>query len=179
MDGQGGPSPSNNNSTTLTKMTVCACRILCCTFVFGIPSLCDCPCLPGTFWMSLEDFATRFTDVYLCDIIPNRYSHVKTRGEWIKGKSAGGCMNYRESWPNNPKFKVTVSTATEVSLMILQEAARLLKGEACNEYKNSIGCAANDSCVFATRQLSNASQRCDLYIGTRCTKARMVSRKRS
>ena len=74
----------------------------------------------GTFWMSSKDFAAHFTDVYLCDIIPNRWNRIKIRGEW-KGETAGGCMNNRDTWGNNPQFKLSVSMPTEVVIMIMQD----------------------------------------------------------
>ena len=29
-------------------------------------------------------------------------------GSWIEGVSAGGCSNYRETFPTNPQFKITL-----------------------------------------------------------------------
>ena len=92
----------------------------------------------GTFWMRDSDFAERFTDMYVCDIIPQRWSKLKMRGEW-KGESAGGCMNNRKTWPNNPHFKMTVDTTTNLFVMLMQQDARMGHGENWNAYPNTIG----------------------------------------
>ena len=92
----------------------------------------------GTFWMSLEDFEKCFTNIYLCDIIPNWWHKLKFRGEW-KGVTAGGCMNFKDTWHDNPYFRVTVSMVTEVIIMLTQEDARMTKGKLANTYENSIG----------------------------------------
>ncbi|KPJ12934.1 Calpain-7 [Papilio machaon] len=48
------------------------------------------------------------------------YPYTRTiRGEW-SGRTAGGCENHRATYPNNPKFIVTVPEARSPCNMVLE-----------------------------------------------------------
>ncbi|CAH2048365.1 unnamed protein product, partial [Iphiclides podalirius] len=48
------------------------------------------------------------------------YPYVKTvRGEW-SGRSAGGCENHRATYPNNPKFTITVPESRPPCQMVVE-----------------------------------------------------------
>jgi len=66
-------------------------------------------------------------------------------GEW-KGVSAGGCMNYRSTWMNNPQFSLVCSKAGPVEILLTQIAVPGKSMEAIAIY------------VFASASQSRISQ---------------------
>ncbi|CAD5124115.1 DgyrCDS12417 [Dimorphilus gyrociliatus] len=71
----------------------------------------------GEFWMSLPDFISYFTEVTICTLGPDfnadgsadlnrKYDYIS--GKWIKGKSAGGCINNMDTFCINPQFCLTI-----------------------------------------------------------------------
>ncbi|KAM4540300.1 calpain-3-like [Fundulus diaphanus] len=70
----------------------------------------------GEFWMSLEDFCRFYIDLDMCGLNPNFLDedssfHWRTsmvEGRWVAGTTAGGCMNYKDSFWTNPQFRVKV-----------------------------------------------------------------------
>ncbi|RXG68185.1 Calpain-9 [Armadillidium vulgare] len=80
----------------------------------------------GEFWMPFSDFISNFTAMDICDITPDvftsqldcdsddeecivkeqRHRQWKMRimeGEWIQGKTAGGCRNFLDTFHMNPQ----------------------------------------------------------------------------
>ncbi|XP_061898294.1 calpain-1 catalytic subunit [Entelurus aequoreus] len=70
----------------------------------------------GEFWMSLKDFCRFFDDLDICCLCPDFLDeesscHWKTsfyEGRWLAGKTAGGCMNFPDSFWTNPQYRVTI-----------------------------------------------------------------------
>lgn len=61
----------------------------------------------GEFWMHIDDFQKHFTRLEICHMSPDpidarikpygRPWHKEIiRGSWVRGVSAGGCLNYRK-----------------------------------------------------------------------------------
>ncbi|KAM9777649.1 calpain-8-like [Neosynchiropus ocellatus] len=75
----------------------------------------------GEFWMTLEDFCKSFIDLDICGLCPDFLdadsdSHWKTSsydGRWVAGTTAGGCVNYRDTFWTNPQFRITVKGSEE------------------------------------------------------------------
>ncbi|KAL7636763.1 UNVERIFIED_CONTAM: hypothetical protein RMT77_012517 [Armadillidium vulgare] len=80
----------------------------------------------GEFWMPFSDFISNFTAMDICDVTPDvftsqldcdsddeecivkeqRHRQWKMRimeGEWIQGKTAGGCRNFLDTFHMNPQ----------------------------------------------------------------------------
>ncbi|KAB7497288.1 Calpain-B, partial [Armadillidium nasatum] len=80
----------------------------------------------GEFWMPFKDFISNFTAMDICDVTPDvftsqldcdsddeecivkeqRHRQWKMRvmeGEWIQGKTAGGCRNFLDTFHLNPQ----------------------------------------------------------------------------
>ncbi|XP_047249010.1 calpain-8-like isoform X3 [Girardinichthys multiradiatus] len=69
----------------------------------------------GEFWMTLVDFCKFYTDLDICGLNPNFLDedscHWRTsmvEGRWVAGTTAGGCMNYKDTFWTNPQFRVKV-----------------------------------------------------------------------
>ncbi|XP_032402533.1 calpain-8-like [Xiphophorus hellerii] len=68
----------------------------------------------GEFWMTLEDFSKFFTDLNICGLNPNfldedsssQWTTSVAEGRWVAGTTAGGCMNYKDSFWTNPQYRV-------------------------------------------------------------------------
>uniref|UniRef100_I3JNG1 Calpain catalytic domain-containing protein n=1 Tax=Oreochromis niloticus TaxID=8128 RepID=I3JNG1_ORENI len=70
----------------------------------------------GEFWITFEDFCKFYTDIDICGLSPDFLnesdsSQWKTSvydGRWVAGTTAGGCLNYRDSFWTNPqcRFKI-------------------------------------------------------------------------
>ncbi|XP_063355731.1 calpain-9-like [Pelmatolapia mariae] len=70
----------------------------------------------GEFWMTFEDFCKFYTDIDICGLSPdffnesdsNQWKTSVYEGRWVAGTTAGGCLNYRDSFWTNPqcRFKI-------------------------------------------------------------------------
>ena len=72
----------------------------------------------GEFYMSQKDFMTYFDGVELTHLMPNslddceidngkiEWSEIHFNGTWIRGKNAGGCRNYIDTFAENPQYLV-------------------------------------------------------------------------
>ena len=92
----------------------------------------------GTFWMNSSDFMRYFSTLYLCDVIPENWSSVRTKSEW-SGDSAGGCMNNKATWSKNPALKMSVTTKTSAIITLTQPDARFAGEKEWDQYQRSIG----------------------------------------
>ena len=99
----------------------------------------------GEFWMSYEDFLKNFDNIQFCNLTPDAFSEemkkdkdkdnstwkmVAYHGEWVNGKSAGGCGqgNPQNYWMN-PQFLVTLTSLNAnnnctIILSLLQKYTR-------------------------------------------------------
>ena len=90
----------------------------------------------GEFYMSQKDFMEHFDVIELTHLKPNsldnrevksgkvEWDEVQFNGTWIRGKNAGGCRNYIDTFAENPQYLVVVEDAdkdgvctTVISLM--------------------------------------------------------------
>ena len=60
--------------------------------------------------MYLKFQFTHFLDLILFSnrILELVWKEQTFHGSWIEGVSAGGCPNYKETFPTNPQFKITL-----------------------------------------------------------------------
>lgn len=47
----------------------------------------------------------------------NLFLYFKLTGKW-EGRTAGGCANNKETWPNNPRFKLVIDTLSQLQVLI-------------------------------------------------------------
>ncbi|KAJ3590948.1 hypothetical protein NHX12_008896 [Muraenolepis orangiensis] len=90
----------------------------------------------GEFWMTFDDFLPYFTDLILCRLINTSYlSFHKTwdeavvRGSWSRNDNplsnrAGGCLNNKLSYLQNPQYVLDVWKAEDELLVCLQQRDR-------------------------------------------------------
>ncbi|XP_059209735.1 calpain-1 catalytic subunit-like [Centropristis striata] len=70
----------------------------------------------GEFWMTLGDFCNFYSDLDICCLCPDFLDgstscHWKTsfyEGRWVAGTTAGGCMNFHDSFWTNPQYRVKI-----------------------------------------------------------------------
>ncbi|KAM7412556.1 hypothetical protein PAMA_020099 [Pampus argenteus] len=101
----------------------------------------------GEFWMTFDDFIANFTDLILCRLINTSYlSFHKTweeavmRGSWRHNSDpllnrAGGCVNNKQSFLQNPQYVFDVKKPEDEVLICLQQKdrrARLREGQGEN-----------------------------------------------
>ena len=51
------------------------------------------------------------------DMSCNLFLYFKLTGKW-EGRTAGGCANNKETWPNNPRFKLVIDTLSQLQVII-------------------------------------------------------------
>ncbi|KAM9359202.1 calpain-5-like [Symphorus nematophorus] len=90
----------------------------------------------GEFWMTFDDFIANFTDLILCRLINTSYlSFHKTweeavmRGSWRRHDDpllnrAGGCINNKHSFLQNPQYVFDVKKPEDEALICLQQKDR-------------------------------------------------------
>lgn len=94
----------------------------------------------GTFFMVIDDFVRLFDKIYLCKTVPPGWVTAVAKGEWVLGRSAGGCSN-NPTWLWNPQYQITVKQRTQAFVVLSQGDARKYGGGGGNSggYENSIG----------------------------------------
>ncbi|XP_065091821.1 calpain-B-like [Ochlerotatus camptorhynchus] len=70
----------------------------------------------GEFWMDFKDFLRYFDRVEICNLSPDPQDEFEANqrgwqvstidGEWVKGSTSGGCIDYLESFWTNPQYVV-------------------------------------------------------------------------
>ncbi|XP_041826934.1 calpain-1 catalytic subunit-like [Melanotaenia boesemani] len=73
-------------------------------------------CEDGEFWMTMEDFCKFYSDLDICCMCPDfldgsssyQWKTSFYEGRWVAGTTAGGCMNYPESFWTNPQFRIKI-----------------------------------------------------------------------
>ncbi|XP_061430956.1 LOW QUALITY PROTEIN: calpain-5-like [Lethenteron reissneri] len=90
----------------------------------------------GEFWMTFDDWCKHFTDLVVCRIINTSYfsfhktwEEVMLRGQWRHHDDphtnrAGGCINDRTLFLQNPQFVFDVKKETDAILVSLQQRDR-------------------------------------------------------
>ena len=64
----------------------------------------------GEFWIQWSDFITQFASIYVCRVLDEaHWTRAQEFGNWVRGKSAGGCTNNRETYGINPQYLLTVT----------------------------------------------------------------------
>ncbi|XP_042565614.1 calpain-1 catalytic subunit-like [Clupea harengus] len=75
----------------------------------------------GEFWMSMEDFCSSYADMDICCLSPDfldgssecHWTSKFHDGRWVAGTTAGGCMNYRESFWTNPQYHIKLDAVDD------------------------------------------------------------------
>ncbi|KAL2099318.1 hypothetical protein ACEWY4_005798 [Coilia grayii] len=75
----------------------------------------------GEFWMSMEDFCKSYDDMDICCLCPDfldgssecHWSSKFHDGRWVAGITAGGCMNYRDTFWTNPQYRIRVEAVDD------------------------------------------------------------------
>ncbi|XP_064639206.1 calpain-5-like isoform X2 [Lineus longissimus] len=86
----------------------------------------------GEFWMTFEDFCIHFHDVSICRVVNTSFLSIRKtwrevvhHGQWKKPQLAGGCLNNRETFLNNPQYVFEVpGEEDEVLISVMQKASR-------------------------------------------------------
>jgi len=77
----------------------------------------------GTFFMKFEDYVRFFNRIHVLCLLTDDQGEVWQKavlqGQW-KGETAGGCTNH-PTWPNNPQYMITSSTADNKIFMGLTQ----------------------------------------------------------
>ena len=73
----------------------------------------------GEFWMPLDDFLVQFSEMSICRLIntslftfAKTWKEAQSFGSWKKGENgtmnrAGGCLNFPETFLQNPQYRYT------------------------------------------------------------------------
>ncbi|XP_062378907.1 calpain-1 catalytic subunit-like [Sardina pilchardus] len=75
----------------------------------------------GEFWMSMEDFCQSYSDMDICCLCPDfldgesecHWTSKFHDGRWVAGTTAGGCMNYRDSFWTNPQYRIKLEAVDD------------------------------------------------------------------
>lgn len=75
----------------------------------------------GEFWMNFSDFLRYFDRVEICNLSPDPLDDPEASqrgwqvssidGEWVKGSTAGGCIDFLETFWTNPQYVVRLDHA--------------------------------------------------------------------
>ncbi|XP_036398722.1 calpain-1 catalytic subunit-like [Megalops cyprinoides] len=75
----------------------------------------------GEFWMSMEDYCQNYESMDICCLCPDfldgssscHWASSFHEGRWVAGTTAGGCMNYRDSFWTNPQYRINLHKMSE------------------------------------------------------------------
>ncbi|XP_049763446.1 calpain-9-like [Schistocerca cancellata] len=74
------------------------------------------PAPDGEFWMEFSDFQRHFSEITVATLVPDLDYDADgadvevCHGEWVAGRSAGGCRNDISKFTTNPQFLLTLTT---------------------------------------------------------------------
>ncbi|XP_053683362.1 calpain-B-like [Sabethes cyaneus] len=73
----------------------------------------------GEFWMNFKDFLRCFDRIEICNLSPDPLDDPETKlrgwqvstvdGEWVKGSTGGGCIDFMESFWTNPQYVIRLN----------------------------------------------------------------------
>ncbi|XP_065144726.1 calpain-1 catalytic subunit [Paramisgurnus dabryanus] len=77
----------------------------------------------GEFWMSMKDYTRIFDNMDICCPCPDflekssqcQWTSKYHQGRWVTGSTAGGYMNYKDTFCTNPQFWLTVGEMDKTS----------------------------------------------------------------
>ncbi|XP_064615134.1 LOW QUALITY PROTEIN: calpain-5-like [Liolophura sinensis] len=86
----------------------------------------------GEFWMTFEDYCKNFTNTSICRVVNTSLFSIKktwheglAHAAWSKPNLAGGCLNNRDTFLNNPQFVFDVGQADDdVMFQLMQKSTR-------------------------------------------------------
>ncbi|XP_063775088.1 calpain-8-like [Pseudophryne corroboree] len=68
----------------------------------------------GEFWMAYSDFIKQYSKLEICNLTPDtltgndqqKWNITLFGSNWVRGSSAGGCLNYPGTFWTNPQFRI-------------------------------------------------------------------------
>ncbi|XP_071086234.1 calpain-5-like [Haliotis cracherodii] len=94
----------------------------------------------GEFWMTFEDFCKHFKQVGICrNVNTSMFTLTKTwneglhHGAWKKPNRAGGCLNNRDTFLNNPQYAFDIYGEEEEFMVHLSQKSTRTKEGSTNE----------------------------------------------
>uniref|UniRef100_A0AAG5DW99 Calpain catalytic domain-containing protein n=1 Tax=Anopheles atroparvus TaxID=41427 RepID=A0AAG5DW99_ANOAO len=103
----------------------------------------------GEFWMSFADFQKYFEKIEMCHLTPDcpiikqsegqfKWKTSAYEGEWVKGSTAGGCINFMDTFWRNPQYVIDIAKPEEgndqstVIVSLIQKNRRSKKNKGIN-----------------------------------------------
>ncbi|XP_019909411.2 calpain-1 catalytic subunit isoform X2 [Esox lucius] len=76
----------------------------------------------GEFWITVEDFCKHFRSVDICCLCPDfldknpacHWTATVHEGRWVTGTTAGGCLNFPDTFWINPQYQVKIEGLKKV-----------------------------------------------------------------
>ncbi|MGH0153026.1 UNVERIFIED_CONTAM: hypothetical protein FKN15_046544 [Acipenser sinensis] len=100
--------------------------------------------------MTMKDFKANYTDLNICNTSPDFlnsgticiWAKSVHSGRWVKGTTAGGCFNNRDTFWMNPQYRVTLAdsstqeglTTCNVVVSLIQEPTNRFRHQSQNKY---------------------------------------------
>uniref|UniRef100_A0AAV2JC16 Calpain catalytic domain-containing protein n=1 Tax=Knipowitschia caucasica TaxID=637954 RepID=A0AAV2JC16_KNICA len=136
----------------------------------------------GEFWMTFDDFCQYFTDLILCRLINTSYLSIhKTweeevmRGSWAQRHDplrnrAGGCINHKASFLQNPQYVFDVKKVEDEVLICLQQKEKRATPKDGKSENLAIGFDIHRVELNRKYRMHTAQQKVagSIYINSRC-----------
>lgn len=76
----------------------------------------------GEFWMAIGDFCQFYADLDICSLTPEFLDGTPAcfwntsvyDGRWVKGTTAGGCLNNKDTFWTNPQYRIEVGNEKDL-----------------------------------------------------------------